>query len=111
LQLISGRTHQCRGQLHRSGERLTPTAVEDTETTAGTEDDTATGPDTDTAAAPGTYAGSSGSSAGGGFLSTMHIAGDNLYPGATSSASTDRYCSSPFLALQVHTATATNSNS
>ena len=51
LQLITGRTHQCRGQLHN-------------------------------------------------HEMDMHIAGDNLYGGATSSISKDMYSSSPFLALQ-----------
>jgi len=49
LRLLTGRTHQCRGQLHCEG---------------------------------------------------FHVAGDNTYEGATSSASKDRYRSSPFLALQ-----------
>lgn len=50
IRLVTGRTHQCRGQMH---------------------------------------------------CEQLHIAGDNTYRGATSSASTDRYRSSPFLALQV----------
>ena len=51
LQLITGRTHQFRGQMHQQE-------------------------------------------------MDIHIAGDNLYGGATSSASKDMYSSSPFLALQ-----------